>query len=436
VVEEERDKPEIEVLEADAIAPPEPVTRTTLLDGGVFTSFRYRDFRILWSGAFVSNTGTWIHTTVLLWFVKELTDSNAWVGAVNLANYLPVFILVLWSGSLADRLDRRKMILATQSLMMLGALALGICVSAGWTSLPVIISITAIMGVAFVFNFPAWRAIIPDLVPRENMLNGIALDAAQFNLARSVGPMLAIPVLAFWNVETAFYLNAASFLTVIIALLFIRTPTPGSLRREGTLSHMTEGIRYAFGRDWSRNLLIVLAVLSFFGLSFLVLLPGLAKDELGKGSGGYSALLAALGIGAVIGAPLVTLLRRYLQERDIIRYSVLGFGICLLAISFCGVYWLCLLFTMGAGITALMLSATINTILQARVEREMRGRMMSLYILVFQGIFPIGGLALGLASDALSVRTALLIGAMACITAGLTITLAPSLLRNASSMEV
>jgi predicted MFS family arabinose efflux permease len=266
-------------------------------------------------------------------------------------------------------------------------------------------------------------------------LNGIALDAAQFNLARSLGPMLAIPILAFWNVETAFYLNAASFLTVIIALLFIRTPTPGSLRQEGTLRHMTEGIRYAFGRDWSRNLLIVLAVLSFFGLSFLVLLPGLAKDELGRGSGGYSALLAALGIGAVMGAPLVTLLRRYLQERDIIRYSVLGFGICLLAISLCGVYWICLMFTMGSGITALMLSATINTILQARVEREMRGRIMSLYILVFQGIFPIGGLVLGFVSDVWSVRTALIIGAIACITAGLSIIMVPSLLRNAISVE-
>jgi MFS family permease len=261
--------------------------------GGALASFRHRDFRLLWSGAFISNVGTWIHNTALLWFVKETTGTNTWVGAVNLANFLPLFLLVLWSGSLADRLNRRKLILATQTAMMLGALGLGLCLRAGLSSMAAIIPLTAAMGLAFVFNFPAWRAIIPDLVPPQDMLNGIALDAAQFNLARSVGPLLGALVLHLWGAETAFYINAASFLAVIAALLLLHTETPPGGNGAATGSHILEVLRLAAGEGWVRNQLLLLGVVSFFGLSFLVLLPGLSRDVLLRGSGGYGALLSA-----------------------------------------------------------------------------------------------------------------------------------------------
>lgn len=406
--------------------------RRPATSGGVLTAFRYRDFSLLWSGAFLSNLGTWIHTTALLWFVREITDSNAWVGAVNMASFLPVLLLVLWAGSLADRLDRRKLILASQVVMMLGALALGICVSAGWTSMAVVMAVTALMGTAFVFNFPAWRAIIPDLVPREHMLNGIALDAAQFNLARSVGPILGSVIVGIWSVQAAFYVNAVSFLAVIFALLAVRTRTPGVVLEGRSASHILEGAAYGLRQRWSRNLLVVLAVLSFFGLSFMVLLPGVSRDVLERGSFGYGALLAAIGIGAVAGAPVVTILRRRLDERDIIRYSTLGFGLCLLAVSLCGEFWLCLVLTMGTGLFGLMLSATVNTVLQARVAREMRGRIMGLYILVFQGIFPLGGLFLGFISDLRSEPFAMFLGGGVCTAMGAFLVFFPSFLPGRS----
>lgn len=392
---------------------------------------RYRDFRLLWSGAFLSNVGTWIHNTALLWFVKESTGSNTWVGVVNLANFLPVFLFVLWAGSLADRLDRRRLILCTQAAMMLGALGLGLCLQLGLTSMGVVIPITAAMGLAFVFNFPAWRAIIPDLVPREDMLNGIALDAAQFNLARSVGPLLGALVLHFWSAEAAFYINAASFLAVIAALLLIRTKTPPSKRVPGTGSHILEGIRLAVGESWSRNLLILLGIISFFGLSFLVLLPGLSRDVLDRGSGGYGALLSAIGLGAVTGAPLVTLWRRRIRENTIIKVTSLMVGISLILVGVCRNFWLCIFLSLVTGTASLMMSATINTVLQARVDREMRGRIMSLYILVFQGIYPLGGMFLGYLSDRISVPTTLLTGGAVCAAAGAVVVLFPSLLREA-----
>ncbi|MDI6872854.1 MFS transporter [Candidatus Solincola sp.] len=401
--------------------------------GGALASFRHRDFRLLWSGAFISNVGTWIHNTALLWFVKETTGTNTWVGAVNLANFLPLFLLVLWSGSLADRLNRRKLILATQTAMMLGALGLGLCLRAGLSSMAAIIPLTAAMGLAFVFNFPAWRAIIPDLVPPQDMLNGIALDAAQFNLARSVGPLLGALVLHLWGAETAFYINAASFLAVIAALLLLHTETPPGGNGAATGSHILEVLRLAAGEGWVRNQLLLLGVVSFFGLSFLVLLPGLSRDVLLRGSGGYGALLSALGAGAVAGAPLVTLLRRRLPERAIIKASTAVVGLALLGVAACRLFWLCLVLVVVLGASSLIMSASINTVLQARVGREMRGRIMSLYILVFQGLYPLGGMFLGLTADRISIPWTLALGGSVCTATAMVVIVSPSLLRDAVS---
>jgi MFS family permease len=163
--QDERRECHTEEYEADVAAPTTDLMRGSLFKGGVLSAFGYRDFSLLWSGAFLSNLGTLIHTTALLWYVEELTKSNAWVGAVNFASFVPIILFVLYAGSLADRIDRRKLILITQAMMMSAALALGITTSLGWSSMALIMSLTVFMGIAFAFSFPAWRAMIPDLVP-------------------------------------------------------------------------------------------------------------------------------------------------------------------------------------------------------------------------------------------------------------------------------
>ncbi len=411
------------------------VDRKILFRGGALSALASRDFRLLWVGAFVSNTGTWIHNTALLWFVKVLTDSNTWVSVINLANFLPVLLLVLFSGSLADRMDRKRLILLTQVLMMLGAIALGVLTTLGIVSLGAMIALTLLMGAAFAFTFPAWRAIIPDLVPRKDILNGVALDAAQFNLARFAGPALGSLILAVFGVATAFYINAASFLAVIAAVLFIRTSTPGSpTPRSGTMLHIGEGLRYVKRQRWAINLLAVLAFTSFFGMPFIVLLPSLSRDVLGKGSTGYGLLLGFTGLGAALAAPLVTLINRHISEKWIIRLSATIASMFLLVISFSRILWLSLLLSIGLGATYLMISASINTVLQSRVERDMRGRIMSFYILVLQGIFPLGGIVMGYLSDLWSTPTTLLLEGSACLCLSLALLLFPSILRDAVSV--
>jgi MFS family permease len=431
---DERRECHTEEYEADVAAPTTDLMRGSLFKGGVLSAFGYRDFSLLWSGAFLSNLGTLIHTTALLWYVKQLTGSNAWVGAVNFASFVPIILFVLYAGSLADRIDRRKLILVTQAGMMLAALALGISTSLGWSSMALITSLTVFMGVAFVFSFPAWRAMIPDLVPAKDLLNGVALDAAGYNMARFIGPALGALIISVWSVAGAFYINAISFLAVIFALLILRYRPPASAPpTESIWRQMLQGLVYVRNHSWARNLLIVLGISAFFGLSYVVLLPGVSRDVLHKGSWGYGWLLGGLGLGAVMGAPIVTRLNRDIKEREIIKFALLATSLWLILLSISRTFWLSFLASVGIGFSFLMVAASMNTVLQSRVERNMRGRIMSFYILLFQGTAPIGGLLMGYVADLKSVPFALLIGALVCLALAVVIIIFPAILKDAVS---
>ncbi len=408
-----------------------PSEKRQAREASALSSLLMRDFRFLWAGAFVSNVGTWIHNTALFWLVKEKTGSDAWVGIINLAQFLPVFLLVLAAGSMADTFDRKKLILVTQTAMMVFALALAILSTLHLDNLPVIVTITALMGIAFVFNFPAWRAIVTDLVPPNMILNAVALDAAQFNMARFVGPMLGAIVLTLSGATLAFYLNALSFLAVIAAILAIRKKTPPPRRKDENLSrHIRAVFTFTWKNRWARNLLAVMAVSSLFGLTYLVVLPGMTKDVLGGGSSAYGLLLGATGLGAAIAAPLVTALNRRVRETSIIRWSALTCSILLIAFAISRhiVSSAALSFLMGASF--LMLSSSINAVLQSGVKRDMRGRIMSLYILVFQGLFPLGGLLMGFISDRTNPTDALLLGGTVCLFMSMMLFLFPDILER------
>jgi MFS family permease len=421
----------VEVMEADVAAPPAELLERTIFRGGALSAFGYRDYRLLWSGAFVSNLGTWIHMTALFWYVKVLTGSDAWVSAVNLANLLPVLFLALYAGSLADRLNRKGIIVVTQAAMMAAALALAVLASLGHADLTVIMITTTAMGISFAFNFPAWRSVIPDLVKGEDILNGIALDAAGFNMARFAGPALGALILDAWGADAAFYINAASFLAVIVGVLFIRTPTPGlPVPAGGTGRHIAEVLRYVRRHHWARNLLVVMAAYSLCGLPYIVLLPGLARDTLNGGAAAYGLLLGFTGLGAAAAAPALSLVNRRAGEGAVVKYAGLASSLLLLAACLSRSLWVSVALSFGLGACYLTLSSTVNTVLQARVEREMRGRMVALIIVVLQGLYPVGGMALGWLADARSVPFALGLGGLACLAMSVSTIAFPSVLRD------
>jgi MFS family permease len=413
---DEKDKFSVEEIESDTLCPTTEVAGRTLFRGGALSALRNRDFGLLWSGAFLSNIGTWIQTAALLLVVKQLTKSNALVGTVNLANYLPVFVFVLFGGSLADRLNRKWMIVVTQSAMLLGALTLGICTTLGVASYAVIILVSVEMGIALAFNFPTWQSIIPDLVPEDDLMNAIALNSAQWNLARFIGPALGGLIVRIWSVATAFFVNAASFLTVIIAVLMMKTKTPKPQKpSEGGLTHIMEGFRLVRRNRWAITVLIVIAIASFFGLPYIVLMPSVAMDVLHRGSSAYFSLLGLSGLGAVIAAPMVTILNRRIRERDIIKLATAGLGFFLTAFALSRTYWLSLVLSVGLGANYLMLGSSINTMLQSRFTRDKRGRIMSFYILSFMGGLALGGQFMGYIADLRSTPFSLLIGGAVCL---------------------
>ena len=431
---DEKDTFSVEEIESDTLCPTTEVAGRTLFRGGALSALRNRDFSLLWSGAFLSNTGTWIQTAALLWFVKQLTKSNALVGTVNLANYLPVFVLVLFGGSLADRLNRKWMIVVTQAAMLLGALTLGICTSLGVASFTVIILVSIEMGIALAFNFPTWQSLIPDLVPNDDIMNAVALNSAQWNLARFIGPALGGLIVRIWSVATAFYVNAVSFLTVIIAVRMMKTKTPPSQKpSEGGLTHIMEGFRLVRRNRWVVTVLIVIAIASFFGLPYIVLMPAVAKDVLHRGYNAYFFLLGLSGLGAVIAAPLVTILNRRLKEAEIIKIATAGLGLFLTAFALSRTYWLSLVLAVGLGANYLMLGSSINTMLQSRFTRDTRGRIMSFYILSFMGGLALGGQFMGYIADLRSTQFSLLMGGAACLLVAAVITLFPGLTNDAAA---
>ncbi len=395
---------------------------------GLFPSLSYRDFRSLWIWGFVSNIGTWVHTVALGLYVHDVYHSPGWLGVVNFFSYFPVVIFFLFAGSLVDTRNRRLILMVSQGVMMLAALALAIFVHLGGANLPAICITTFIMGVGFAFNFPAWQAIVPDLVPPGHLLNAVSLNAASFNLARSVGPVFASVIITLVSFSACFFVNSASFFPFILALAFIALP-PVAAQKESAVSWktMTAGISRVLQRKSARNLLLTMGIVNFFGLPYVVFLPVFGKDILERGDIYVSVMYAAVGLGAALGAPLITHLNRTVDELTLLRGGVMGIALSLLAFSWSPNFWLSLPLLFMVGLFFLASMSSINTVLQLNTEREMRGRVMSLYVLMMVGSFPLGGALLGFIGDRLGIQWAISIGALACLLWGVVILFNPGL---------
>ncbi len=397
------------------------------LRGSVLSAFSYRDYSILWTGAVLSNIGTWMQSTALNYFIFAKYNSSGWVGATNFFYNLPVVLFFLLAGSVADFFDKRRLLIVTQTGMGLGALALAILVTTNTGNLITINAALFFSGIFLVLNFPAWQAILPEMVEPRDLLNAVALNSAQWNAARFVGPLIAGALLTVWTADKIFYINALSFLTVIIALVVIHTrrkdvPWP---RQRIDVAHMTAGVRLAWHNKWARAVLFVLGIYTFFGLPYAIFTPVFAINVLHRGALANGLLLSAAGFGAVAGALVVSYLVRFLPENALIKWCGLGIGVSILlfCLSTNLVLSTLLMFTTGAFF--LMTASSINSVLQLRVGAEIRARIMSLYVFMLIGTFPVGGALMGLVADKIGIRWALGGGAAICIATAITLILKP-----------
>ena len=362
-----------------------------------FRALRHRNFRLYWLGQLVSLVGTWMQSVAQGWLMHTLTASAFMLGLLSFMQFIPVLPLALLAGVVADRVDKRRMLMVTQSMLLLQATMIATVVSAGTVKPWMVLGLALFYGIANTFDMPARQSFVIEMVGREDLANGIALNSAAFNAARVVGPAVAGLLLAGIGEAGCFWLNALSFLAVIGGLAAMRMPPrePRAHDSASVVSTLREGVLYAWRTEGIRNLLVLLAVCAGLGFQFNVLLPVYTRDVLHAGPGTYGLLLASFGAGSLVAAARMTLLhdRWALRRHLLLGLTLGGFGM----IGFAWVRWLPGMLTMGAlsGFGLILYISSTNTLIQMSTADHFRGRIMSLYTLMFVGTAPFGALMAG-----------------------------------------
>jgi MFS family permease len=383
---------------------------------GSFDSLRYRDYRLIWTGAFLSNVGTWMQAIALNWYVFLLTHSAFWVSFVTFINFMPTVVSPI-GGAYSDRYDRKLILLVTQSFMLADAAALAILVWLHHGSLLWVLLLTFGLGLAVGFNNPTWMAFVPSLVPPESLVNAIALNSAQFSLARVIGPAVAGAMIALTGAALVFGLNAISFVAVLVALVMVSSRHVPRATQTRVRELLVSGLRYTWRDPRLRAVIGAIGVSSFFAAPVSALLPIFAAKVYGGGSGAYGALAAAMGLGSVIGALGVARLgNRVSPVLVAISLTLVGVLLLLFAAIANFVAGLILMLLYGAGY--LVAISSTNGDIQLHVEESMRGRVLSLYFLSFGALFPLGSLVAGAVAAAVGVRWTTGVGAAVCVAWG------------------
>jgi MFS family permease len=369
-------------------------------------AFRYRNFALFWTGALISNTGGWVQNLTIPYVVYQLTGSAAWVGFASFSLLITASILGPVGGTLADRFHRRSVLLVMQSAQAGVAFALWGAWSAGVRSPGVIVALAATSGIFAGLYIGSWQAFVSELVPREALLNAVTLNSAQFSAARAFGPAVGGVVLALVGPGWAFFVNGVSFLAVIVALLLIRVPRlaekqGGPLR---VLSELGETVRYVRASPGIATCIAVVLALGFFGSPVFQLVVVFAEEVWAVGALAFGLLSAALGIGAILGLPLVAGWGASLPRRVLVAGAMLGYGGSLILFALAPVAAVGFVALLGAGAGYLAIASSLNTTIQLQVDERKRGKVLSFYVLAITLSAPLGSLLQGFSSEAIGPR--------------------------------
>lgn len=382
----------------------------------VVRALRNRDFRLFWSGNFLSNIGTWMQNIAQGWLVLTLTANSAfWLGVVGFAGSIPFLIFTLFGGVIADRANKRRLLLVTQSIMMVLAFIL-----AGLTWFKVItvwevVVLSFLNGMAMAMNAPSYQALVPRLVPREDLTNGIALNSAQFNMSRILGPTLGGYAMALLGMAGNFFLNALSFLAVLWALTRIHYPEEEERHHPGLLDSLRAGFDYLRSQAQMYVLIWMTTVVSFFAIPFITFVPYFARTQLQVGETGLGWLMAASGFGSVLGALTVAAFGVIRHRGRVVVVAGLFFFSAIIGFSCSYNFRLSECMALVEGYSGILMISCFNIAIQHLSSDEMRGRVMSIYATSFLGLPPIGALVVGEFSR--YVRTGYVLAAMAAIAA-------------------
>ena len=373
-------------------------------------------FRSLWIAAVSSNIGTWMQSVGAAWLMTSLTTSALLVALMQTATSLPVFLVGIPAGTLADVVDRRKLLLVTQAWMLLVALVLGVITWAGLVSAGFLLALTFLLGLGAALSGPAWQAIIPDIVEREEIASAVALDAMGINVARAVGPALGGFVVAAAGPAAVFLLNAASFLGILVVIYGWRhARIPSDAPPEDMLGATAAGLRYVRHAPALQTVLVRIGVFSLGASALWALLPVVARHDLGLGATGYGIIVGSLGLGAVGGALLLPRLRRSLPVDTLTATATLVFAGTTLALAYLNVVPLLVVCMMAGGVAWITMMSSLTSAAQTVSPAWVRARALGIYLLVFQGLMAVGSFGWGALAERFGNPTALSVAALTLV---------------------
>lgn len=384
-----------------------------------FHSFRYVNYRLWFTGAFVANIGTWMQRVAQDWLVLTVlsNDSGIAVGVTTALQFAPALFLSAWAGLLADRVDRRKLLMATQVGMGVLAGALGLLVMSGSAQLWHVYVFAGLLGCVSAIDGPARQTFVADMVPADRLANAVGLNSASFNAARMIGPGLAGLLIAWVGTGWVFMINAVTFAATIVALARMRVdelqPVPHVARGKGQIR---EAMRYVRKRSDIIVVMVVVGVVSTFGLNFQLTSAVMARTEFGKGPGEYGILGSVLAIGSLSGALLAA--RRERPRVRLVVGSALAFGVASGVMALMPTYPLYALATIPVGFASLTMLTAANATIQMSTAPAMRGRVLALYIVVFLGATPVGSPVVGWVAETFGARWSIGIGSIASLLVG------------------
>ena len=379
-----------------------------------------RNVRLYLGGQMVSLSGTWMQSVAQGWLVYQLTGSAFWLALTAVALTAPVSLLSLVGGAVADRYNRRRLLITTQLLALVPALLLGVLTQNGQVTPGLIVGLALLLGVINAFDLPARQVFWGQLVPTEQLLGALSLNAVVFNATRIVGPLLAGAIIAAWGTASCFYLNAASFLIGCASLIAMqqpsgRLPQPPENASATLLADLQEGLRFVAAEKDSTLILLLIALISLFGIPFVPLLPLFADGILHVGPQGLGMLAASSGIGALVAALGLTLRREPRCKGRLVVASGLLFGIGLLLFARSNQYYTSLLALLFSGVGIVSLLALANCLLQHRCPVTLRGRVMGIYTLMLAGMAPFGHALMGFLAGTVGAAGALSLGSTICL---------------------
>jgi MFS family permease len=362
-------------------------------------AFTYRDFRVLWFGAFTSTVGTWMQKVAQSWLVFELTKSSFYLGLDDFLGQLPILLLTLIGGVIADRHDRRRLLLGSQYIQMSTAFTLAALVYWERVHIWQILALSFTTGIAQAFGGPAYQSLVPSLVAKRDLPNAIALNSIQFNLARVFGPLLAGVTLAALGTAMCFALNGLSFLVVIVAILALTIKHTPPIERKSIAHELNVGLTYVRNQPAIIALTVLASLTTFLGLPLLTFLPVFAREIFHGDVGRYSEMMAYSGAGAVCGALVVAWLGRF-KHMGLTLLIVQGtFGLLVAAFAASRISWLSHLLLFLDGAALIVVFSMTASLVQLLVPDHMRGRVVSVYMVAFRGGMPLGSLWGGYAAS-------------------------------------